>query len=73
LKKQTLKLEIISDSLNDRLKSNEQYFSRSIEMIEEKMERFANQLDIMGKPNSENSENKRIDKVSNLLFKFLLK
>jgi hypothetical protein len=27
----------------------------------------------MGKPNSENSENKRIDKVSNLLFKFLLK
>ncbi len=73
MKKQTLKLEIISDSLKHRLKSNEQYFSRSIEMIEEKMERFANQLDIMGKPNSENSENKRIDKVSDLLFKFLLK
>jgi hypothetical protein len=63
----------IYDSFEKRLESNEQLFNRSMEMIEEKMERFANQSDIMGKQNSENGENKRIDKVSNLLFKFLLK
>ena len=73
MKKQTLKLEIISDSLKHRLKSNEQYFSRSKEIFEEKMERFANQLDIMEKLNSENGENKRIDKVSNLLIKIPFK
>ena len=73
MKKQTLKLEIISDSLKHHLKSNEQYFSRSKEIFEERMERFANQLDIMEKLNSENGENKRIDKVSNLLIKIPFK
>ena len=73
MKKQTLKLEIISDSLKHHLKSNEQYFSRSKEIFEERMERFANQLDIMEKLNSENGENKRIDKVSNLLIKIHFK
>jgi hypothetical protein len=63
LKKLLLKLEIILDSLNDRLKSNEKCFNRSIEMIEKKMERFANQIDNMEKQNSENGKNKRIDKV----------
>ncbi len=73
MKKLLLKLEIISDSLNDRLKSNEKCFNRSIEMIEKKMERFANQIDNMEKQNSENGENKRIDKVSNLLIKIPFK
>ena len=63
LKKLLLKLEIILDSLNDRLKSNEKCFNRSIEMIEKKMERFDNQIDNMEKQNSENGKNKRIDKV----------
>ncbi len=73
LKKLLLKLEIILDSLNDRLKSNEKCFNRSIEMIEKKMERFANQINNMEKSNSENGENKRIDKVSNLLIKIHFK
>ena len=73
MKKQTLKLEIISDSLKHHLKSIEKCFSRSIEMIEEKMERFANQIVNMEKSNSENGENKRIDKVSNLLIKIHFK
>jgi len=69
LKKQTLKLEIISDSLKHRLRSNEQYFSRSKEIFEEKMERLASQLQNMEK---QNGENKRIDKVHNLKIKITL-
>ena len=42
-------------------------------MIEEKMERFANQIDNMEKPNGENGENKRIDKVHNLKIKTTFK
>ena len=66
-------IERISDSFEKRLESNEQLFNRSIEMIEEKMERFANQIVNMEKSNSENGENKRIDKVSNLLIKIHFK
>ena len=63
MKKQTLKLEIISDSLKHHLKSNEQYFSRSKEIFEEKIERLASQLQNMEK---QTDENNRIVKVDNL-------
>jgi hypothetical protein len=61
LKKQTLKLEIISDSLKHRLKSNEQYFSRSKEIFEEKMERLASQLQNMEKQTDENNKIVKVD------------
>ena len=63
MKKQTLKLEIISDSLKNRLKSNEQHFIRSKEIFEGKMERLASQLQNMEK---QTDENNRIVKVDNL-------
>ena len=63
MKDEISEIERISDSFEKRLESNEQLFNRSIEMIEEKMERFANQIDNMEKQNSENGKNKRIDKV----------
>jgi len=61
LKKQTLKLEIISDSLKHRLKSNEQYFSRSKEIFEEKIERLASQLQNMEKQTDENNKIVKVD------------
>ncbi len=61
MKKQTLKLEIISDSLKHRLKSNEQYFSRSKEIFEEKMERLASQLQNMEKQTDENNKIVKVD------------
>jgi len=73
LKDEISEIERISDSFEKRLESNEQLFNRSIEMIEEKMERFANQIDNMEKPNGENGENKRIDKVHNLKIKITFK
>ena len=70
LKKQTLKLEIISDSLKHHLKSIENCFSRSIEMIEEMMERLASQLQNI---ENQTSENKRIDNVNNLKIKIIFR
>ncbi len=70
MKKQTLKLEIISDSLKHHLKSIEKCFSRSIEMIEEKMERLASQLQNI---ENQTSENKRIDNVNNLKIKIIFR
>jgi hypothetical protein len=64
-----LKIESISDSLEKRLELNEQRFSRSKEMIEEKMERLACQLQNIENHTGENGENKRIDKVNNLEIK----
>jgi hypothetical protein len=61
-----LKIESISDSLEKRLELNEQRFSRSIEMIEEKMEKLACQLQNI---ENQTGENKRIDKVNNLEIK----
>jgi hypothetical protein len=58
-----LEIEIISDSLKHRLKSNEKCFIRSIEEIEEKLERLASQFQNM---ENHTGENKRIDKVNNL-------
>ena len=65
MKKQTLKLEIISDSLKHRLKSNEQYFSRSKEIFEEKMERLASQLQNMEKQTDENNKIVKVDNLKN--------
>ena len=70
MKDEISEIERISDSFEKRLESNEQLFNRS--MIEEKMERFANQIVNMEKSNSENGENKRIDKVHNLKIKITL-
>ena len=63
-------IERISDSFEKRLESNEQLFNRSIEMIEEKMERLASQLQNI---ENQTSENKRIDNVNNLKIKIIFR